>query len=109
MWARLTRSPGDPRVPAGGNIVDPDDAKDAEELRSFLQRTPTPRSIEITVPRSTPWLIESVGAGREIRRVPIPTLPFRIGRRPGLELVLPSELVSKSHAEVYERDGNLRV
>lgn len=39
----------------------------------------------------------------------IPRLPFRIGRRPGLELVLPSELVSKSHAELYERDGNLWV
>ena len=36
-------------------------------------------------------------------------LPFRIGRQPGLELVLPSQLVSKAHAEIYERDGALRV
>jgi EAL domain-containing protein (putative c-di-GMP-specific phosphodiesterase class I) len=36
-------------------------------------------------------------------------LPFRIGRQPGLELVLPSQLVSKTHAEIYEKEGRLRI
>ena len=39
----------------------------------------------------------------------VEALPFRIGRQPGLELVLPSQLVSKTHAEIYERDGALRL
>ena len=41
--------------------------------------------------------------------MPIQPLPFRIGRRPGLELVLPSHRVSKLHAEIFEEDGVLRI
>ena len=58
----------------------------------------------------TRFVLESPGAataapgGRSFSR-----LPFRLGRQPGLELVLPSQLVSKAHAEIYERDGALRV
>ena len=88
--------------------MEPEDPSDAEELRSFLQRGPGGRS-DVPMPEPTSWMLESVGAGYEIRRMPIPILPFRIGRRPGLELVLPSDLVSKTHAEVYERNGDLRV
>jgi hypothetical protein len=32
-------------------------------------------------------------------------LPFRIGRTPGVGLVLPSSVVSKVHAEIYLQDG----
>jgi EAL domain-containing protein (putative c-di-GMP-specific phosphodiesterase class I) len=45
----------------------------------------------------------------ELRQMPIAPLPFRIGRRPGLELVLPSNRVSKVHAEIYEHEGALRI
>src|SRR5262249_2658147 len=36
-------------------------------------------------------------------------LPFRIGRRPGLELVLASDSVSKVHAEIYADGNTLRL
>jgi EAL domain-containing protein (putative c-di-GMP-specific phosphodiesterase class I) len=39
----------------------------------------------------------------------IQPLPFRVGRRAGLELVLPSQLVSKLHAEIYSEAGVLRL
>jgi EAL domain-containing protein (putative c-di-GMP-specific phosphodiesterase class I) len=56
------------------------------------------------------WLLESlVDGARELRRMTIRPLPFRIGRRAGLELVLPSQLVSKLHAEIYSEAGVLRL
>ncbi|HSB60643.1 MAG TPA: FHA domain-containing protein, partial [Vicinamibacteria bacterium] len=56
------------------------------------------------------WLLESLAeGGKDLRRTPIAPLPFRIGRMPGLELVLPSQLVSKNHAEIYEGIGGLRL
>lgn len=63
-------------------------------------------------PRPEPgrmWLLESHDNSGELRRMPIQPLPFRIGRLPGLELVLPSQLVSKTHAELFESDGRLHV
>ena len=57
-----------------------------------------------------PWLLESLPTGgKHLRRMLIYPLPFRIGRAPGLELVLPSQQVSKQHAEIYEEGGSLRV
>jgi EAL domain-containing protein (putative c-di-GMP-specific phosphodiesterase class I) len=44
-----------------------------------------------------------------LRRVKIRTLPFRVGRRQGLQLVLPAESVSKLHAEIYLRGQDLRL
>ena len=44
-----------------------------------------------------------------LQRVPLSPLPFRIGRQAGLELALPSYVVSKVHAEIYLQDGQLRV
>jgi EAL domain-containing protein (putative c-di-GMP-specific phosphodiesterase class I)/pSer/pThr/pTyr-binding forkhead associated (FHA) protein len=56
------------------------------------------------------WLLESLVEGaRELRPLRISQLPFRIGRVSGLELVLPSQLVSKTHAEIYSQDGALRL
>jgi EAL domain-containing protein (putative c-di-GMP-specific phosphodiesterase class I) len=83
----------------------------AEELRTFLRLAPKrPQDEQSDTLNSTAWLLESIGAaGKEIRRMPIPTLPFRIGRKAGLELVLPSDLISKAHAEIYQGDGSLRV
>ncbi|HXB53658.1 MAG TPA: EAL domain-containing protein [Vicinamibacteria bacterium] len=41
--------------------------------------------------------------------MPIHPLPFRIGRRPGLDLTLPSLAVSKTHAEIYAAGDLLRL
>ncbi len=51
------------------------------------------------------WFLETASEGGRLSRVPIESLPFRIGRRQGLELVLPADSVSKSHAELYWQDG----
>jgi EAL domain-containing protein (putative c-di-GMP-specific phosphodiesterase class I) len=56
------------------------------------------------------WHLEShVEGGRQLRRVRVHPLPFRIGRRPGLELVLSAESVSKNHAEIYWSDDGLHL
>jgi EAL domain-containing protein (putative c-di-GMP-specific phosphodiesterase class I) len=55
------------------------------------------------------WFLENVGDGGQLRRIPITILPFRIGRRHGLELVLPADSVSKAHAELYCRGSGLRL
>jgi EAL domain-containing protein (putative c-di-GMP-specific phosphodiesterase class I) len=56
------------------------------------------------------WALESpAGGDRRHARLAIRKLPFRIGRRAGLELSLPYESVSKEHAEIYVSDEGLRV
>jgi EAL domain-containing protein (putative c-di-GMP-specific phosphodiesterase class I) len=55
------------------------------------------------------WFLENVGDGGQLRRIAIAPLPFRIGRRHGLELVLPADSVSKAHAELYWRGSGLRL
>jgi EAL domain-containing protein (putative c-di-GMP-specific phosphodiesterase class I) len=56
------------------------------------------------------WFLESlVEGGRQLRRVAVHPLPFRVGRKPGLELSLPSDAVSKEHAEIYPDGDGLRV
>jgi EAL domain-containing protein (putative c-di-GMP-specific phosphodiesterase class I) len=56
------------------------------------------------------WYLESlVEGGRQLRRVAVHPLPFRVGRLPGLALTLPSESVSKEHAELFLCEGMLHV
>lgn len=56
------------------------------------------------------WLLESrMDSGKRLRQIPIAPFPFRIGRMSGLDLVLPSQLVSKTHAEISEANGALRL
>jgi EAL domain-containing protein (putative c-di-GMP-specific phosphodiesterase class I) len=56
------------------------------------------------------WYLESlVEGGRQLRRITVHPLPFRVGRLPGLDLTLVSESVSKEHAELFLREGQLRV
>jgi EAL domain-containing protein (putative c-di-GMP-specific phosphodiesterase class I) len=56
------------------------------------------------------WVLEMrVGEDGSLQRMPVQPLPFRIGRSPGLQLVLPSALVSKAHAEIYTDGLALRV
>ncbi|MBN2371845.1 MAG: EAL domain-containing protein [Vicinamibacteria bacterium] len=56
------------------------------------------------------WVLMGTMQGsRRIWSVPITNLPFRIGRRPGLEMTLHSQAVSVAHAEIYESSGSLRL
>jgi EAL domain-containing protein (putative c-di-GMP-specific phosphodiesterase class I) len=55
------------------------------------------------------WYLETVDESGALRRYWIRALPFRIGRRQGLELYLPPDSVSKSHAEIYAAGSGLRV
>jgi len=55
------------------------------------------------------WYLETWSDGGKLRRVRIDVLPFRVGRRRGLELVLPAESVSKLHAEIYSKGEGLRL
>ena len=55
------------------------------------------------------WYLETLTEGGALRRVRIGSLPFRIGRRQGLEMVLPSDAVSKLHAEIYAAGASLRL
>ena len=90
------------------------DQKDLEATRAFLRLAPSRPATGVSASEAEPqrkrWILESVAeGGRQLRRMRIEPLPFRIGREPGLELVLPSHRVSKRHAEIFERDGALRI
>jgi EAL domain-containing protein (putative c-di-GMP-specific phosphodiesterase class I) len=87
--------------------------EEAELERALAAPAVAPRPTTLGTPGApvrTQWLLESVVDGaRELRRMLIQPLPFRIGRAPGLNLVLPSQLVSKAHAEIYPEAGVLRL
>jgi len=55
------------------------------------------------------WYLETVAEDGSLRRVRIHALPFRVGRRHGLDLVLPADSVSKAHAEIYALGAGLRL
>ncbi|HXK08981.1 MAG TPA: EAL domain-containing protein [Vicinamibacteria bacterium] len=79
------------------------DAPDADSLRARLEA-------RATAGATGTWVLESrVGEGGSLQRTPLQPLPFRIGRAPGLRLVLPSAHVSKAHAEIYAAGLALRV
>jgi len=60
--------------------------------------------------RTSRWYLESfVEGGRQLRRIALEPLPFRVGRLPDLALTLASESVSKEHAELFLRDASLWV
>ena len=54
------------------------------------------------------WRLEAPGDGR-IKRLSLHHLPFRVGRRMDLELVLSTSSISKVHAEIYAAGGTLCV
>jgi EAL domain-containing protein (putative c-di-GMP-specific phosphodiesterase class I) len=67
-------------------------------------RTPGPPA------RTFRWYLESfVEGGRQLRRIALQPLPFRVGRLPDLALPLASESVSKEHAELFLRESSLYV
>jgi EAL domain-containing protein (putative c-di-GMP-specific phosphodiesterase class I) len=56
------------------------------------------------------WYLEGLTEEKgTLRRVPMLTLPFSIGRLPGLGLTLPSDLVSQHHAEIDRQGSALRL
>jgi EAL domain-containing protein (putative c-di-GMP-specific phosphodiesterase class I) len=55
------------------------------------------------------WFLETMSEAGRLRRVAVHPLPFRVGRRHGLELTLTGDSVSKSHAELYASASGLRV
>jgi EAL domain-containing protein (putative c-di-GMP-specific phosphodiesterase class I) len=56
------------------------------------------------------WYLESfVQDGRTLTRLPIRSLPFKVGRREVAHLTLSSDQVSKDHAEIYADKRGLRV
>jgi EAL domain-containing protein (putative c-di-GMP-specific phosphodiesterase class I) len=56
------------------------------------------------------WYLESlVEGGRQLRRLAVQPLPFRVGRLPHLGLTLASDSVSKEHAELFLQGGALHV
>jgi len=79
----------------------------AEELKRRVRENPPPSSPPGRRARPA-WHLEFTVEG-EVRQVPLHPLPFRIGRRPGLELVLASDSVSKVHAEIYADGDTLRL
>jgi len=88
--------------PSMSLAVEPDIPADSSSPRSF--RPSADQGGE------SHFALESVAEGSlELRRLALHPLPFRIGRRPGLELVLPSNRVSKMHASIYEQDDTLHI
>jgi EAL domain-containing protein (putative c-di-GMP-specific phosphodiesterase class I) len=56
----------------------------------------------------TDWYLSGcLAPGEPARRLPIHSSPFQIGRRPGVGLQLPSPRVSKVHAEIVVRNGEV--
>jgi EAL domain-containing protein (putative c-di-GMP-specific phosphodiesterase class I) len=63
-----------------------------------------------TPARTTRFYLESlVEGGRQLRRIAVHPVPFRVGRLTGLALSLASDSVSKEHAELFLRAGALHV
>lgn len=68
---------------------------------------PTPRwGVEVVRDH---WFLESFVDGRRTSRVPVTMLPFRVGRRSGIEMTLASDLVSKDHAEIVGEGARLKL
>jgi len=59
-----------------------------------------------SIPSVNRFLVDQEESGDSIGSVPI-VVPFRIGRREGFDLCLPSPNVSGLHAEILEEDGQL--
>ena len=83
---------------------------DDAEIEKFQASYRGRRSDAATAEPAAParWRLDSLHGGR-MQRLPIHTLPFRVGRRPDLELVLTTSSVSKMHAEIFASAGALFV
>jgi EAL domain-containing protein (putative c-di-GMP-specific phosphodiesterase class I) len=61
----------------------------------------------LLAPAAQGWYLETLVEPGRRQRISIHTLPFRVGRRQGLELTLPADSVSKNHAEIYATGSGL--
>lgn len=68
-----------------------------------------PETTGLSLTASAWFFAGQVDGTEPARHVPIHNTPFTIGRRSNLPLTLPCESVSKEHAEISERDGQLYV
>jgi EAL domain-containing protein (putative c-di-GMP-specific phosphodiesterase class I) len=95
----------------GGRPEEENGEEVREVTRAYLRLAnpaPPPADPPEGSPQKRLWILESVSErAHELRRMVIEPMPFRIGRQPGLELVLPSHRVSKRHAEIFVEDGTL--
>lgn len=99
-------SPDRARIPGFGTKRDTlrFGAPETDEMRARLLEA------RATAGAAGLWVLESrLGEDGLLQRTPVQPLPFRVGRAPGLELVLPSAHVSKTHAEIYSDGLSLRV
>lgn len=56
------------------------------------------------------WYLEgAIDESGQLFRVPVTQQPFRVGRESGLELSLPSQVVSSIHSQIVQRGGHLFV
>ena len=56
------------------------------------------------------WCLETtIDGGSSLERVRILTMPFRVGRLAELDLTIPSQSVSKYHAQLEQEDDQLRL
>ncbi len=56
------------------------------------------------------WFLEGfTDDSRRLRRVPLLSLPFSVGRRPDQDLTLDSSMVSSRHAEIRRRRDHLEI
>jgi EAL domain-containing protein (putative c-di-GMP-specific phosphodiesterase class I) len=80
------------------------DALDASRLRAEVA------AAHARAHDRTGWFLESrSGDGPALLQTSLDSLPFRIGRASHLSFVVNSPHVSKEHAEIYARDGDLRL
>lgn len=63
----------------------------------------------MTLDASVWFFAGQLSESEPVRHVSISGSPFRIGRRPGLDLPLPCDCVSKEHAEIFESDDGIWV
>lgn len=67
-------------------------------------------SLSVAVTSDQLWCLESTNdGGKSLQRVPVHSLPFRIGRLDGLDLTIPYKSISKRHAEIFVDDDGLKV
>ncbi len=64
----------------------------------------------MTTSTPSPWYLEgTVQVNGPVVRVPVGEKPLRIGRQVGLDVVLRDDSVSRLHAELIVREGQLWV
>lgn len=84
--------------------------RDTERIRFGGRRPEEPARVRPVASASANWALQSHVAGRAAAQsTPLVPLPFRIGRAPGLPMMLSSSHVSKNHLEIYSDGLALRV